>query len=249
MILASIATPLAQPAQGGGHPGRGHPRGGAQSNGSLARCFAFLARNGVFTSDAVITSIALVCHRDASVLFDLGSTYSYMSSYFASYLDMPCDLIVTPIYVSIPVWDSIMVDRVYQSCVVTICGSETRADFLLLNMVYFDVILDMHWLSLYHAILDCHAKTVMLVMSSLPRLEWRGSLGDAPSRVIFLKAQQMVEKGCLAYLAFVRDISAYTPTVELVPVVKEFPDVFPVDLPCMPPDRDIDFGIDLAPDT
>ncbi|XP_075095117.1 uncharacterized protein LOC142173429 [Nicotiana tabacum] len=214
MIPASIATPLAQPAQGGGHPGRGHPRGGAQSNGSLARCFAFLARNGVFASDAVITSIALVCHRDASVLFDLGSTYSYMSSYFASYLDMPCDLIVTPIYVSIPVWDSIMVDRVYQSCVVTICGSETRADFLLLNMVYFDVILDMHWLSLYHAILDCHAKTVMLVMSSLPR-----------------------------------DISAYTPTVELVPVVKEFPDVFPVDLPRIPPDRDIDFGIDLAPDT
>ncbi|XP_070057054.1 uncharacterized protein [Nicotiana tomentosiformis] len=37
----------------------------------------------------------------------------------------------------------------------------------------------------------------------------------------------MVENGCLAYLAFVKDVSADTPTVELVPVVREFPDIFP----------------------
>ncbi|XP_070019678.1 uncharacterized protein [Nicotiana sylvestris] len=59
----------------------------------------------------------------------------------------------------------------------------------------------------------------------------------------------MVEKGCVAYLAYVGDISIDTPTIELVPVVWDFPDIFPADLLGMPPDRDIDFGINLLPDT
>ncbi|XP_070054321.1 uncharacterized protein [Nicotiana tomentosiformis] len=59
----------------------------------------------------------------------------------------------------------------------------------------------------------------------------------------------MVEKRCYAYLDFVRDVSADTPTVELVLVVREFPDMFPADLPGMPLDKDIDFGIDLVSGT
>ncbi|XP_070048590.1 uncharacterized protein [Nicotiana tomentosiformis] len=108
----------------------------------------------------------------------------------------------------------------------------------------------MDWLSPYHAILDCHAKTVTLAFPEFPRLEWKGSSGSASNQVIsFMKAQQMVEKGCLAYLAYVRDTTAETPTIDLVPVVREFSDVFPSDLPGMPPDRDIDFCFDFAPDT
>ncbi|XP_070050736.1 uncharacterized protein [Nicotiana tomentosiformis] len=117
-------------------------------------------------------------------------------------------------------------------------------------MVGFDGILGMNWLSPHHAILDCHAKTVTLAMPSLSRLEWRGTLDYIPSKVVsFLKAQRMVEKGCDAYLAFVRDVNTDTPTVESVPIVRDFPDVFPTDLPGMPPDRDIDFGIGLVPVT
>ncbi|XP_070039581.1 uncharacterized protein [Nicotiana tomentosiformis] len=108
----------------------------------------------------------------------------------------------------------------------------------------------MDWLSLYHAILDCHAKIITLAMLELPRLEWRGSSISASSRVIsFLKARHMVEKGCLAYLAYVRDTSAETPTIDSVLVVRVFSDVFPSNVPGMPPDRDIDFGIGLTPST
>ncbi|XP_070005309.1 uncharacterized protein [Nicotiana sylvestris] len=117
-------------------------------------------------------------------------------------------------------------------------------------MVDFDVILGEDWLSPYHAVLDYYAKTVTLAMLGLPRIEWRGSLNYVPSRVIsYLKAQRMVRKGCLSYLAFVRDVGANTPTIDSVPVVRVFPDVFPANLPSMPPDRDIDFGIDLVAGT
>ncbi|XP_070045473.1 uncharacterized protein [Nicotiana tomentosiformis] len=171
-------------------------------------------------------------HRDVSVLFDPGSTCSYASSYFASYLALPRSSLDIPVNVSTPVGDSIMVDRVYRSCLVTIGGFETSVDLLLLSMVDFDVILRIYWLSPYHAFLNCRIKTKMLAMPGLPRLEW--------------KAQRIIEKGCLAYLAFVSDVSADTPTVESVPKVREFLDVFPANLSGMPPDRDIDFGTDLG---
>ncbi|XP_070057749.1 uncharacterized protein [Nicotiana tomentosiformis] len=78
--------------------------------------------------------------------------------------------------------------------------------------------------------------------------EWRGTLDHVPNRVVsFLKTQRMLEKRCDAYLAYVRDVSIDTPTVESVPIVRDYSDVFPVDLPSMLPNRDIDFGIDFLP--
>ncbi|XP_070002437.1 uncharacterized protein [Nicotiana sylvestris] len=190
--------------------------------------------------------MVLVSHRDASVLFDPGSTYSYVSYYFSPYLDISRDSLISPVYVSMPAGDSIVMDCLYRLCLIVIGGFETRVDILLLCMVDFDVILGMDWLSPYHAILDCHAKTVTLAMPGLSRLEGRGESNYVPIRVVsFLKAQQMIEKGCNSYLAVVRDIRADTHTVESVPVVRDFLVVFHADLLGMLPHRDFDFGIDF----
>ena len=62
-------------------------------------------------------------------------------------------------------------------------------------------------------------------------------------------ARKMLKRGCRGYLAVVRDIEAIKGVVERVPVVCEFPDVFPEELPGLPPDREIEFCIDVVPDT
>ncbi|XP_070054607.1 uncharacterized protein [Nicotiana tomentosiformis] len=86
---------------------------------------------------------------------------------------------------------------------------------------------------------------VTLPTPGLPQLERRGTLDHVPSRVVlFLNADRIVEKGCDAYLAYARYVSVDTPTIESVIVVRDYSDVFPADLPSMPPDRDIDFGPD-----
>ncbi|XP_070039438.1 uncharacterized protein [Nicotiana tomentosiformis] len=59
----------------------------------------------------------------------------------------------------------------------------------------------------------------------------------------------MINKGCIYHLVRVTDTDAEAPTLESVPVVNEFLGVFPDDLPRIPPDREIDFGIDVMPDT
>ncbi|XP_070026415.1 uncharacterized protein [Nicotiana sylvestris] len=62
-----------------------------------------------------------------------------------------------------------------------------------------------------------------LALPGLPRVEWRGTPVYSSSRVIsYMKAQRMVEKGCLAYLAHVCDSSTEVPSMDSVPVVREF---------------------------
>ena len=59
----------------------------------------------------------------------------------------------------------------------------------------------------------------------------------------------MLRRGCQGYLAVVRDVGAYKGAVEKVPVVCKFPYIFPEELPGLPPDREIEFYIDIVPGT
>ncbi|XP_070034780.1 uncharacterized protein [Nicotiana tomentosiformis] len=171
MITSPAVAQTVRLTIGGGQVGRGHPRGGGQSGGAQARFYAFLARPNAVASDSVITCIISICGRDALVLFDPSSTYSYVSSPFDHYLDVSHESLGAFVYVPTLVGDSVIVDRVYRSCIVTFYGYETRADLLLLDMTAFEVILGMDRLSSYHVVLDCHAKIVTLAMPEFPRLE------------------------------------------------------------------------------
>ena len=63
-----------------------------------------------------------------------------------------------PIRVSTPVGESVIVEKVYRSCLVTFVGSNTYVHLIILEMDDFDVILGMTWLSPQFGILDCNAK-------------------------------------------------------------------------------------------
>ncbi|XP_069143448.1 uncharacterized protein [Solanum lycopersicum] len=98
------------------------------------------------------------------------------------------------------------------------------------------------------SILECNAKIVTLAKPGTDLLVWVGDYTSTPVHIIFLlRAKRIVSKGCLAFLAHLRDDTSHVPLIEPVSVVLEFLDVFPTDLPGMPPDRDIDFCNDLEP--
>ena len=130
--------------------GRGGSHGGSQSDGGHSHCYAFPGRpeaeaSDAEASDAVITGIIPVCHRPATVLFDPGSTYSYVFTYFAPSLDILCESLDLSIRVSTPVGDSVVVDWVYRLCTVTLMRYDTHADSKVLDMIDFNVILGMDW--------------------------------------------------------------------------------------------------------
>ncbi|XP_070040333.1 uncharacterized protein [Nicotiana tomentosiformis] len=68
---------VGQAVRGGDQPARGHPRDVVQGGGAQPWCYVFLARPEAESCDTIITGSVSVFSRDASVLFDLESTYSY----------------------------------------------------------------------------------------------------------------------------------------------------------------------------
>ena len=57
----------------------------------------------------------------------------------------------------------------------------------------------------------------------------------------------MVWKGCEAYLAYVIETEKVRPSVSDIPTVSDFPNVFSEELPGLPPQREIEFAIDVVP--
>ena len=62
-----------------------------------------------------------------------------------------------------------------------------------------------------------------------------------------MKAQKCLRKGYHAFLAHVMDKDSAERKLEEIPVVRDFPNVFPEDLPGFPPPRQVEFCIDLVP--
>ena len=59
----------------------------------------------------------------------------------------------------------------------------------------------------------------------------------------------MLRKGCQGYLAYVVETEKEGTLVDEIPVVREFPDVFPYGIVGLPSDREVEFTIDLIPET
>ena len=66
--------------------------------------------------------------------------------------------------------------------------------------------------------------------------------------ISYLKVRKLVSKGCIYHLVRVNDSSVEVPSFKSVSVVSDFPEVFPDDLHRAPPEKEIDFGIDIIPD-
>ncbi|XP_057958479.1 uncharacterized protein LOC131151243 [Malania oleifera] len=64
-----------------------------------------------------------------------------------------------------------------------------------------------------------------------------------------MQARRLLRRGCQGNLAIVKDTPVGERELETISMVCEFPEVFPKDLPRLPPNRELEFAIELAPDT
>ncbi|XP_070054645.1 uncharacterized protein [Nicotiana tomentosiformis] len=114
----------------------------------------------------------------------------------------------------------------------------------------FDVIVGMDWLASCYAIVDCWTKVVRFNFPGELVIQWKGDVAALKGKFSsYLKAQKMITKVCFYHLIPVQDVEANSPNLQSVSVVSEFPDVFPDELPCITPQREIEFDIDVSPDT
>ena len=152
--------------------------------------------------------------------------------------------------VSVPNGDTMIFERIVPGSRLVIQNKDFSADLIVLSIHDFDIILGMDWLSKHRATLDCYKKEVRLVRPEEPGVIFRGIRREiAPSLINAMTASKMLRKGCQGYLAFVVDRRQEGTRLEDIPIIKEFPDVFPDDISGLPPDREVEFTIDLIPET
>ncbi|XP_070025891.1 uncharacterized protein [Nicotiana sylvestris] len=157
-------------------------------------------RQIVEASPNVVTGILTVQSHDVYARIDPGSTLSYVTPFVAMEFGKEPEQLHEPFSVSTSVGESILAARIYRSCVVTVCGRDTRADLIKLGMIDFDVIMGMNWIYSCFAKLDCRTRTMRLELPNEPVVERKG--------------------------------------YNVVPKDEH---------PRVPPDREIDFGIDMMP--
>ncbi|XP_070019696.1 uncharacterized protein [Nicotiana sylvestris] len=197
-------------------------------------------------SPYIVTCILAVQSHDVYALIDLGSTLSYVTLFVAMEFGIKLDQLHEPFSVSTPVGESITVDRVYRGCAIMVCGRDTMADLIELGMVDFDVIMGMDWLYSCFAKLDCRTRTVRLEFPNKPVVEWKvDNVVPKGQFISYLKAAKMIKKGCIYHFVHVTDTDTEAPSLESIQVVNEFLDIFPDELPGIPPNREIDFGINV----
>ena len=123
-------------------------------------------------------------------------------------------------------------------------------DLIELDIGNFDLLLGMDWLYLFYASIDCRTRVVKFQFPDEPSFKWsRSSVSPKSHFISFLKARNLISKGCIYHLVRVKDTRSEAPTIPSVKIVNKFPDVLFEDLPGLPIDVEIEFGIDLLPDT
>ena len=104
------------------------------------------------------------------------------------------------------------------------------------------------WLTRHHAVVNCFTKEVAFEFGDQQKIVFQGERKIIPTCLISaIYASRLIKGGCQAYLAHVIDTSISQVNLLDVPIVNEFLDVFPADLPGLPRDRDVEFNIELLP--
>ena len=194
----------------------------------------------------MITGMISVYDHDAYALVDLRATHSFISIPFTERHQIESQPIDGGMVVSVPNGYTLISERIVPSSKLVIQNKDFPADLIVLGIHDFDIVLGMNWLSRHRATLDCCKKEVRLVRPEELGVIFRGIKREiAPSLINAMTASKMLRKGCQGYLAFMVDRRQEGTRLEDIPIVKEFLDIFPDDISGLPPDRAIEFVIEL----
>jgi hypothetical protein len=178
----------------------------------------------------VIIGMILINDNNTIVLFDYGAFYSFVATNFVQKHNLSLSMLKNRMIVSSPGGD-MHARHVCPKVNNLIRGVEFIANLIVLESKGIDVILGIDWLSKHKGMINCAKKAVRLTISSGKEVEY--------------VAENLVTDKAASNRIVLNHLDA-TSTLD-IRTVSEFPDVFPEELPGMPPDRKIEFVIELVP--
>jgi hypothetical protein len=166
-------------------------------------------------------------HHPTIILFDSGATYSFISTRFGTKIGLdfyPTNgtyMITTP-------RGRIASNQICRAVPIQLGNTLIRIALISLNLEGMDILLGMDWMTRNRVSLDIFSRVVEI---------------DSPEygHTILHLPQQEYISSCVYAIEGIK--------LEDIPVVCEYPDVFPDELPGMPPDRDVEFVMELQTST
>ncbi|XP_020206460.1 uncharacterized protein LOC109791561, partial [Cajanus cajan] len=202
---------------------------------TVGRVFA-LSGAEASRSENMIQGTCFIAEIPFVVLFDSGATHSFIYVSCVQKLNLPVSLLDFDLVVETPTNGPVTTSLVCLKCPLTVSDKQFLVDLICLPLSQLDVILGMDWLSSHHVLLNCFEKSI--------------SFGECKESTEFLSAADI--KTCLkdnekVYMIFASLTLETDSKLDEIPLVKEFPEVFPKDVSSLPPEREIEFSIDLVP--
>jgi hypothetical protein len=183
--------------------------------------------DGIPTGEEVLAGTFFLNERPIVILFDSVASHDFMSSACAKKARLTLVASGAP-YVISTSGGRVDADRIAQKVPLMLSGKVFSTNLIILSGQGIDVILGMSWMKMHKVVLDIAARLLHLNSPVYGKV------------TLHLPAISRI-KASLHHVVERR--------LEDIYVVREFPDVFPDDLPGMPPGRAIEFKIELQPGT
>ncbi|GKF18066.1 putative reverse transcriptase domain-containing protein [Tanacetum coccineum] len=187
----------------------------------------------------VVTGTLLLNNRYASILFDTGIDRSFISSAFSSLINIALTPLENSYDVELADGKIVGLDTILRGCTLNFLNHPFNIDQMPIELCSFDVIIGMNWLRRCHAVIVCDKKLVRVPYGN-ETLTFHGNKSNnrRESRLTIIscsKAQEYMAKGCQVFLPQIsakkEDDKSEGKQLKDVPIVRDFLEVFPEDLP------------------
>ena len=158
----------------------------------------------------------------------------------------PLETLEEPFYVSSPLGIRARIGMICRDCELEISGTLLTVDLRIMDMSKFDVILRMDWLTSYRVFIDCGRRRVTAHTQNSTRVVFQRDKHDILPQTVYESRCQGQLAGWLASFTLKDEERS---DLDLPRVVCKYVDVFPDELPRLPPRRVVDSGIELHPGT
>jgi hypothetical protein len=184
-----------------------------------------------------------------SILIDPGSNLSYIAPKVVDKCKLQPRNKNKPWLVQLATDTKRKVVEVIPACQLMLGEFPTQENLNILPLGSYDPLIGMDWMASHKARLDCYHKTLECVRKEGKRITLQGIQKPVSVRqIVALQMRKYCRKGCPLYaIQVLKTIEGAKPSLDDHLILREYRDVFSEEVLGLPPRRDIEFSIDLAP--
>ncbi|GJZ39479.1 putative reverse transcriptase domain-containing protein [Tanacetum coccineum] len=191
----------------------------------------------------VVTGTFMLNNRYASVLFDSGSDRSFVDTRFSSMLNINLVKIGASYEVELAHGRVVSTNIVLKGYTLNLVNHIFEIDLMPIELGTFDVIIGMDWLVNHDAVIVCGEKVVHIPHGNKMLIVESDKGVSCLNVISCIKAHKYVERGCHLFLAYLTGKKLKEKRLEDVPVIHDFPEVFPA----LPPPRKLSVQLQELP--